>query len=207
LDIIIEGNLTSDEGMNDLLETIIHLRTIPNALLRIASAEEKIKGRIGFGAGGYILGGCLDDSDEVGYSAIKKLLSIKSGNYAVLDTGREPSGEVNQGLWIKGEKILEIWPKLPDAPDSLLDINGTLMNVMQAPLPSKIPKDERDQSISRVRFTAIQTDKKNPYRKRNFAIILSSTLLVMLILLMITMFGNKIVTPIQKPLPNIHKSE
>jgi len=46
LDIIIEGILTRDDGMNDLLETIIHLKTVNNALLRISSKDGQIKGRI-----------------------------------------------------------------------------------------------------------------------------------------------------------------
>src|SRR5271154_4192409 len=101
--------------MNDLLETIIHLKTVPHALLRISS--DNIAGRIGFGPGGYILGGCIDETGELGYTAVKKLLTLASGNYAVLDTGRDLSPEVNQTLWIKGEKVLEIWPNLPDSPD------------------------------------------------------------------------------------------
>jgi hypothetical protein len=207
LDIIIEGNLTNDEGMNDLLETIIHLKTVPNALLRISSDKENIKGRIGFAQGGYILGGCIDDTGELGYSAVKKLLLLKSGNYAVLDTDREHPQEINQTLWIKGQRILEIWPNLPESPDKLLDANGSLLSVMQSSPQTTIPKDQRDESISRVRFTAIRTDRRNPYRKRNIAILLSSTLLVLLLLLMVTMFGSRIMTPAPKSLINTQKGE
>jgi len=203
LDIIIEGTLTSDEGMNDLLETIIHLKTVPNALLRISSSKENVKGRVGFGPGGFILGGCIDDTGENGYAAIKKLLTLTSGNYAVLDTGHDLSPEVNQTLWIKGEKVLEIWPNLPESPDKLFDVNGSLLSVMKPPAATKVPKDQRDESISRVRFTAIQTDRENPYRKRNFAILLSSTLLIMLLLLMVTMFGNKIMEPTSKSIDKL----
>ena len=195
MDIIIEGNLTEDEGMNDLLETIIHLKAVPNALLRISSSEGKIKGKIGFGSGGYILGSCIDDKEEFGYAALKKLLTVNSGNYAVLDPGHELPPEVNQTLWIKGEKILEVWPNLPDSPDNLSDVNYSLLTVMETAALAKIPRDEIDQSISRVRFTAIQSDKRNPYRKRNIAILLSSILLTLLLLLMVIMFGNKIMEP------------
>lgn len=184
--------------MNDLLETIIHMKTVPNALLRISSSKENIKGRIGFGPGGYILGGCIDDTGELGYTAVKKLLEVASGNYAVLDIGRELSPELNQTLWIKGEKVLEIWPNLPDSPDHLLDVNGSLLSVLQTPTPTKNVKDDKDQSISRVRFTAIKVGKKI-HRKRNIAIVLSSALLILVLFLMVVMFGNRI-------LPSLHKS-
>lgn len=207
MDIIIEGNLTSDEGMNDLLETIIHLKTVPNALLRISSTEANIKGRVGFGPGGYILGGCIDDTGEVGYTAVRKLLTLASGNYAVLDTGRDPTPEVNQTLWIKGEKVLEIWPNLPESPDKLLDVNGSLLSVIKTPATTKVPQNRKEESISRVRFKAIRKDRKNPFRRTGIAILLSSTLLIMLLLLMITMFGNKIMEPIPKSWLNMHKGE
>ena len=57
MDIIIEGIVTKDEGMNDVLETIIHLKSASTILLRISCKEEGLHGRIGFGTGGYILGG------------------------------------------------------------------------------------------------------------------------------------------------------
>ena len=192
--------------MYDLLETIIHLKTVPHALLRISATDNSLKGRVGFGPGGYILGGYLDDTNEIGYSAIKKLLTIKSGNYAVLDTGLEHSSEVNQTLWIKGEKILEVWPNLPDSPDKLLDVNGDLSNIVQDDTQTKFPADEKEQSISRVRFTAIEIDKKKPYGyKKELAIILSSTILILLILLFLILFGNKIMETPTKTQPNATK--
>ncbi len=110
MDIVIEGIITAEEGLNEVIETIIHLKSVPSALLRVSCKEAGLQGRIGFGAGGHILGGCINDTGEVGYPAIKKLLTVKSGNYAVLDMGHEHVPEVNQTLWIKGEKILEICP-------------------------------------------------------------------------------------------------
>ncbi len=209
MDIIIEGHLTSDEGMNDLLETIINLKTVPNLLLRISSNTENIRGRIGFGPGGYILGGYIDDTGELGYTAIKKLLTLTSGNYAVLDTGRELTPDVNQTLWIKGERILEIWPNLPDSPDPLFDVKGALPQTIQPTATAKAPKETREPSVSRVRFTAIQTDRKNPYRKRNIAMALSSILLMMLLLLIVIQFSNKIMAPTPNPkhAENIQKGE
>ncbi len=198
MDIIIEGILTKEEGMSDLLETIIHLKTVPNALLRISSKEEHLKGRIGFGPGGYVLGGCIDDTGELGYTAIKKLLSIRSGNYAVLDTGRDHPPEINQTLWIKGEKILEIWPNLPETPEPLLDVNSNLLSALQSPISPKITTSDREQSISRVRFTAIEVEKKNPHRKRNLSILLSTIVIMLLVLLVVVIFSDKIITSFQK---------
>ena len=199
MDIIIEGLLTEDDSMNDLLETIIHLKTVPNALLRLSSPEGHLKGRIGFGAGGYILGGCVDDTGELGYTAVRKLLTIKSGNYAVLDTGRELMPEVNQTLWLKGEKVLELLPLLPETPDSLLDVNSNTLTALQGPVPAKSTKVDREHSISRARFTAIQVEKSNPQQKRNIAILLSSVLLILLLMLLIILFSDQISSWLNNP--------
>jgi hypothetical protein len=59
LDIVIEGIITAEEGMDEVIETIIHLKSVPSALLRVSCKEEGLQGRIGFGPGGHILGGYI----------------------------------------------------------------------------------------------------------------------------------------------------
>ena len=66
MDIVIEGIITKEEGMNEVIDTIIHLKSVSNALLRVSCKEEGLQGRIGFGPGGHILGGRIEETGEVG---------------------------------------------------------------------------------------------------------------------------------------------
>jgi len=129
-------------------------------------------------------------------------LSIHSGNYAVLDTGREHPPEVNQTLWLKGERILETWPQLPETSDSLLDIKSNALSALQAPPPDKARKVERGKSITRVRFKAIHVAQKKPHRKRNFAIMLAMVVVLLSLLLFVIISSDKLLSPAQKILFN-----
>lgn len=122
MDIIIEGKITPDEGMAEVLQTVIDLKNLTNPILRLTSTSEDLQGRISFSKG-HILGGRINNTDEVGYPAIRKLFSITEGNYAILDPGRAHQNEVNQSLWIVADKLIALLPNLPAAPDGLMEAN------------------------------------------------------------------------------------
>jgi hypothetical protein len=121
VDIVVEGKIDPEGGMREVLETILRLNSLQNGLLRISSSDRTLSGRIAFSQNGYILGGKLDDPGEIGYLAIRKLLSVKEGNYAVLDSGRTHVPEVNQTLWISVEQILPSLSNLPESPDQFIE--------------------------------------------------------------------------------------
>lgn len=121
MDVIVEGKITPEEGIDEVIQTVIDLKSVPHAILRVTCTDSDLQGRVAFSQGGYILGGCLTDSGETGYSAVKKLLTVRHGNYAILDPGRTYVPEVNQSLWIKGERVIEMLPNLPESVDDLLD--------------------------------------------------------------------------------------
>jgi hypothetical protein len=122
VDIVIEGKITVDEGLVDILQTVLDLKTVANPVLRLTSTDEDLQGRIGFGLGGFILGGRISGTDETGYPAVRRLLGIRNGTYAILDAGRNQLSDLNQTLWIKGSRIVGLLPAtLPESPQSLLD--------------------------------------------------------------------------------------
>lgn len=63
----------------------------------------------------------MTPSGEQGWAAIRRLVEIQDGNYAVLDPMRKRVTELNQSLWIKTDKLLALMPNLPDDPSSLID--------------------------------------------------------------------------------------
>lgn len=123
MDIIIEGKITPEEGMSEVIQTVIDLKNLQNPILRISSADSDLQGRVSFSSG-HILGGRINNSDETGYPAIRKLLSITDGNYAILDPGRQHITDVNQTLWIEAHKVVQMLPNLPQTPEVLMDINA-----------------------------------------------------------------------------------
>jgi hypothetical protein len=121
MDIILEGKIDPQEGIRDLLETILQMKSVQNSLLRITSADKTTSGRVAFSQNRYILGASADDPHETGYKAVRQLLSIKDGTYAVLDVGRTHIPEVNQTLWIDSHQLIELLPDLPESPETIME--------------------------------------------------------------------------------------
>ncbi len=121
MDVIIEGQITESEGMDEVLQTVAELKSVQTPILRINEEGTELQGRIAFSQGGYIIGAKVNITNEVGYPALRKLLLVKAGNYAILDPLRRSIAELNQSLWIKAEKLVDLLPNLPDTPDGLMD--------------------------------------------------------------------------------------
>jgi len=194
LDIIIEGVITKEEGMNEVVETIIHLKSVPSALLRVSCKEASLQGRVGFGPGGYILGGCIDDTGETGYAAVKKLLTVKSGNYAVLDMTNEYVPEINQTLWLKGDKVVEIWPNLPDSPDSLL--GASLSSIPALQNINQLNPEDREDAINRIRRNYSRSKAHEAQiTKYHLALKLSWLLITLILVMVVVKYGYILVSP------------
>lgn len=121
MDIVIEGKITQEEGMSEIVQTVLDLKNLPNVVLRVTSTESDLQGRVAFAQGGFIIGGRVNNTEETGYPAVRRLLAIRAGNYAILDPGRQHSADVNQTLWISGAKVIELLPDLPESPQILID--------------------------------------------------------------------------------------
>lgn len=121
MDVIIEGKITAEEGLDEILKTCAEIKSVNTPILRINDSNSDLSGRIGFSQGGYIIGGKIMPDGETGYAAIRKLLGVSDGNYAILDPLRKQVSDCNQSLWIKVEKIVPLVPNLPENPEGLID--------------------------------------------------------------------------------------
>ncbi len=121
VDVIIEGKITSEEGVDEVLKTCAEIKSVKTPILRINDNGSELQGQIAFSQGGYIIGGKVNQTGEVGYAAVRKLLMIEDGNYAILDPLRKHITDVNQSLWIKVDKLVPLLPNLPESPEGLLD--------------------------------------------------------------------------------------
>jgi hypothetical protein len=120
VDVIIEGKITPEEGIAEVLQTLIDLKTVAYPVLRINCTDSRFQGKIGFAQGGFLLGAKVEETGELGYPAVRKLLLVRNGNYAILDPEKQIVLDVNQSLWIDLEKILQVLPDLPASPEGLL---------------------------------------------------------------------------------------
>jgi hypothetical protein len=167
VDTVIEGKITPEEGLGDVLQTIIDLKDVPKAILRITSEESDLQGRIAFAQGGYILGGKVNNTDETGYPAVRKLLAIRTGNYAILDPGRQYMSDINQTLWINAARIIDLLPQLPESPEVLLEANMDTLHPNAGkpgfdPLDLKISHDHSDsKAVAATSSKARQFDLGN----------------------------------------------
>ncbi len=121
MDVIIEGKITRDEGVDEVLKTCAEIKSVKTPILRINDSASELQGQIAFSQGGYIIGAKINQTNEIGYPAVRKLLMISDGNYAILDPLRKHITDVNQSLWLKIDKIVPLLPNLPENPDGLLD--------------------------------------------------------------------------------------
>jgi hypothetical protein len=191
VDVVIEGKITPEEDIADVIQTVIDLKNMPNLVLRVTDDDGDLQGRVAFREGGFILGARVNNTNECGYDAIRLLLSIKSGNYAILDPGRTPTSDTNQTLWISADKVLNLLPVLPESPETLLGIDpasraeqtfahpsATLSNLPPAGVPTKILEDGaqpgKNPSSSMTGLTAVadkatETGEINPVANKSKA--------------------------------------
>jgi hypothetical protein len=121
VDVIVEGHINKEEPMADVVASVVALKTCQTPVLRINAADSGMQGRLLFSPGGYIVGGKINVSGETGWDAVRKLLNVTEGNYAILDPVRKTTADLNQGLWVRTDKVLLHLPNLPETPDDFVD--------------------------------------------------------------------------------------
>jgi len=114
VDVIIEGHINQEETMADIVASVVAIKQCQSPILRINSADSATQGRLLFSPGGYIVGGKINVSNETGWEAVRKLLNITEGNYAILDPARKSTTELNQALWVQADKVIRALPNLPE---------------------------------------------------------------------------------------------
>jgi hypothetical protein len=107
---------------------------------------------------------------------------------------REHIPEVNQTLWIKGEKIIEIWPNLPDQPDSLLGASLSSIPALQSFTHSSL--DKKEEGIARMRHKYIRSKAHEAQITQwHLALRLSWLLITLVLILAVVKYGYVLLTP------------
>lgn len=132
MDVVFEGRLTDDVQLKNVLQKVLEKRPSGNLLLRVATSARDCDGKICIVDGRFITAAIISNTRESGYPAVRKLLSIKDGNFACLRPSSDDSLSIPYSLNIELEKILPLVPDLPESPNGLHDEKSLLDKVFGA---------------------------------------------------------------------------
>lgn len=132
MDVVFEGRLTDDVQLKNVLQKVLEKRPSGNLLLRVATSTRDCDGKICIVDGRFITAAIISNTRESGYPAVRKLLSIKDGNFACLRPSSDDSLSIPYSLNIELEKILPLVPNLPESPNGLHDEKSLLDKVFGA---------------------------------------------------------------------------
>ncbi len=115
---VLQGQISTSEGLREALEIVLTIGDVQNGVLRITSVD--VSGRIGIFCGRYVTG-AMTGSGESGNLALRKLLSVKSGNFAFLDAKGEKTADLQQSLSLDLGSLIELVPDGLEAQAPLLE--------------------------------------------------------------------------------------
>lgn len=129
MDLIFEGRLSDQINMKDVLLRIKSLQTPGLKILRINRQRDGLHGKIAVDGGKYVTAASVIDSVETGYPALRLLLTVSDGNFALLNAMPNDSIELQPNLHIGIDQLLQAMPHLPDSPAKLFDERALLDKV------------------------------------------------------------------------------
>jgi hypothetical protein len=129
VNVVFEGNLSVYSSLRDVLERVHAQPGVEAGVLRIAGPSDRLSGRLAIARGRFIVGAQVGESNESGYEAVRILLTVTSGNFAFLDTGGVFPFSVDPPLHICVDRLLQLWPELPESPVDLFDEKALLDEV------------------------------------------------------------------------------
>lgn|GEM_PF-2508098 len=129
MDLIFEGRLSDQVAMKDVLLRVKNVPVPGLKILRINRQRDGLHGKIAFDGGKYVTAASVIDSVETGYTALRLLLSIDEGNFALLNAKHGDSIELQPNLHIEIDQLIQTMPYLPDNPSKLFDERALLDKV------------------------------------------------------------------------------
>ncbi len=153
MDLIFEGRLSDQIAMKDVLMRVKSEPTPGMKILRINRQRDGLCGKIAIDGGKYVTAASVVDSVETGYMALRLLLSVSDGNFALLNAKPGDSIELQPNLHIEIDMLLKTMPNLPDNPTKLFDERALLDKVFGqdftlGDLPVHRDDDEDEETVT-----------------------------------------------------------
>ncbi|MGH9553775.1 MAG: hypothetical protein ACRD3W_30625, partial [Terriglobales bacterium] len=115
-------------------------------VLRINSEQEDYSGKILISNGDHIVGALTVTGRYQGYEAIRRLLTVASGNFAYLRVGKTDRVDVVANLNIPVRKVAHSAPNLPADVSALFDEKSLLDKVFSSGVEQQIAREPPRQS-------------------------------------------------------------
>ena len=132
VDVIFEGRLSNTVGLKQVLKRIADNR-IPGTLLLRVTVSEESSGRMVISEGRYITAAALAPTNEVGYQALRKLVQVNAGSFALLAVGKHDNMDIQANLYIELDKVIPLLPNLPPDESGLFEEKALLDKVFGQP--------------------------------------------------------------------------
>ena len=129
MEVVFDGRINADLSLRQVLENVVAHKPDGKLIVRIACHERQFEGRICIADARFITAADLANSDETGYGALKKLLSVSEGQFACLRPNAGDNVYQVPSLNIELVKIIPLMPELPESPLGLFDEKNLLDKV------------------------------------------------------------------------------
>lgn len=117
-----QGQLSYDRRLNNVLEQINELGYPGDSILKLQSRNPSYTGLLIIRDGRKIIGARIEsDKTQIGYSALKRLISMADGEFQYVTIKREDFALPDCSFDLNLRYILSLYPNLPESPSELDD--------------------------------------------------------------------------------------
>jgi len=123
--IVSEGQLSFDVRLNNVLEQINELGYPGDSILKLQSRNPAYLGIMIIRDGRQVIGARIQsDKTQVGYQALRKLITMADGEYQYFTIQRDDYSLPDSSFRLNLRYILSLYPNLPESPTELEDQNA-----------------------------------------------------------------------------------
>jgi hypothetical protein len=119
MNVLAEGLIGQELPMREILKRILLMKAPGVCFLQVTNADGRVTGRVRVIDSTHITGALLASSPSEGYPALKTLLEVKDGTYALFAGRQSDREDGQQALNIELAKLIDNLDKLPEIPASV----------------------------------------------------------------------------------------
>lgn len=118
MDFVLDGSLSRERTCQSVLRDLLALGEARPGLLKLSNDELNLHGFLALVDSRYVIGAQILDTAESGYTALRKLLSLKEGHYCYNYTNYPAFDDTGQTFRVDLQYLITLAPNLPEQPPS-----------------------------------------------------------------------------------------
>ena len=119
MNVLAEGLIGQELPMREILKRILLMKAPGVCFLQVTNADGRVTGRVRVIDSTHVTGALLASSQSEGYPALKTLVEIKDGTFALFAGRQSDREDGQQALNIELVKLIDNLDKLPEIPASV----------------------------------------------------------------------------------------